>query len=398
MIIAETHIIRESNLLYKELDSLCFSSKNLYNSALYQIRQHFFQTGKYLGYKKLQKILQDGGFKEYKSLPAKVSQQVLKLLDKNFVSFFKSLKSEKVKKAKIPKYKDKLKGRNICIYTSQAVSKKELKRGFLKLSGTSFKLNTKVKHKDLRQVRIVPIQGAYKIEILYKKETNPKELDLNRVASIDLGVNNLATVAFSCTDIKPLFIEGRPLKSINQFFNKKKAELQSYLREGKYITKRISKLILKRNCKVQDYLHKTSTKLINHLVLNNIGTLVIGYNQGWKQEISLGKRNNQNFVNIPFKKFIDYLSYKAELVGIFVQLQEESYTSKCSFLDEEAVCKHESYAGRRVKRGLFKSGLGKFINADLNGAYNILKKAFPGVFYTKGIEGVVVHPIRLKCL
>lgn len=397
MILAETHIIRESNPLYGELDALCFASKNLYNTGLYHIRQHFFASGEYLNYNSLQKQLQDTNSRDYRGLPAKVAQQVLKTLDKNFASFFGLLKSPKVQKARIPKYKHKTEGRNFCVYTQQAVSKKQMQKGILNLSKTNIFIPTKVRYVDLKQVRIVPIQGAYKIEVLYEKHTNPRYPSVERVAAIDLGVNNLATVAFSDTSLKPVYIGGGILKSINQFYNKQKAKLFSYL-SGRKSSKRTRRLHLKRNCKVQDYMHKASTTLINHLVSNDVGVLVIGYNAGWKQEVNLGKKNNQNFVGIPFKKFVDYLSYKAEMQGIAVLIQEESYTSKCSFLDREEVRKHEEYKGSRKKRGLFQSSCGREINADLNGAYNILEKAFPGVFYTNGIEGVVVHPSRLKCL
>ena len=130
------------------------------------------------------------------------------------------------------------------------------------------------------------------------------------------------------------------------------------------------------------------------LVGERIGTLIIGKNDGWKQAIGLGKRTNQNFVFVPHARFIAMLRYKAELVGIQVMVSEESYTSKCSFLDLELVGKHEVYAGRRVKRGLYRASDGRRLNADVNGAFNILRKVVPDAF-GNGIEGVVVHPVRI---
>jgi putative transposase len=199
----------------------------------------------------------------------------------------------------------------------------------------------------------------------------------------------LVTISYSDGQ-NPIIINGKPLKSINQFYNKRKAQFQSKLKNNK-TSKKINKLSNKRNNKINDYLHKSSRFLVNQLVSKNISKLIIGYNKQWKQDINIGKRNNQNFVNIPFYKFIFMLKYKCELEGVEVILNEESYTSKCSFLDLEDVRKHEKYKGRRTKRGLFISSKNKLINADLNGSYNIMRKVVPNVF-TNGIEDVVVHP------
>ncbi len=184
------------------------------------------------------------------------------------------------------------------------------------------------------------------------------------------------------------------MKSINQFYNKRKAQLQSQV--GTRATKRLVRLTNKRNCKVKHYLHVASRRVIDHLVAQGIGTLVIGYNQEWKQRVAIGRVNNQKFVAIPHAQLVAMLTYKAELAGIQVVKQEESYTSKCSFLDGEFPQKRTHYAGRRLRRGLFRASDGRLINADVNGAYNIIKKAFPNSF--EGIEGVVVHPVRWQIL
>ena len=230
------------------------------------------------------------------------------------------------------------------------------------------------------------------IEVVYQVKEKTHH-DNGKYASIDLGLNNLETVAFN-NGSKPLIVNGRPLKSINQYYNKKKAQYQSRLKENKRTSKRICTLTNKRNNKVTDYLHKASRLLVNQLVSQGITTLVIGKNKNMKQDINIGKVNNQNFVQLPIMLFADLMKYKCELEGIKVLFNEESYTSKCSFLDSEPICKHDKYMGRRVKRGLFVSMNGIKINADVNGAYNIMLKAVPNAF-ADGIEGVGVHPMVL---
>jgi putative transposase len=223
----------------------------------------------------------------------------------------------------------------------------------------------------------------------------PADLDFALVASIDLGVNTLAAVTSNKPGFQPLLINGRPLKSVNQFYNKRKAELQSRLPTGQKSSARIERLTTKRNLRVKHYLHVTSRRIIDHLVAEGIGALVIGKNEGWKQKVNIGRQNNQTFMSIPHGQFIQMLSYKAELVGIHVILQEESYTSRTSFLDSETPQKHEQYAGRRVARGLFQTGDGRLINADVNAGYQILVKAIPNAFAGHGIEAVVVQPVGL---
>lgn len=378
MQLVERHIIKKSNPLHKELDDMSFLSKNLYNQALYRVRQEFFETGKYLNYSNLVKQLTQENQVDYIALPRKVSQWVLTQVDKNFVSFFKSLKSEKVKhKVRIPRYLKK-NGRNLLTFTNQAISSKELKKGYLKLSGCNNKL--KVLHTNIQQIRVVPQNGVYVVEVIYNQQ-EPELIANNNHVGVDIGLNNLATVGGN--NIKPVIINGRPLKSINQYYNKKLSKLKA--RQDKCNNKNVNKrkietLTRKRNNKVKDYLHKTSRMLVNHLVSNNVSKVVVGHNKEWKQDINMGKKNNQNFVQIPFNQFIQMLTYKSRLAGIEVVEREESYTSKCSFLDSETIEKHDVYAGKRVKRGLFKSNNGRLINADLNGALNILRKEIPNAF------------------
>lgn len=388
----EKHIFRKTHPYYKELDSLAFLSKNLYNSALYTIRQHFCSTGKYLNYNSVQQEFQNYKNPDYYALPAKVSQQVLRILDKNYVSYFRLKKSKE--NTKPPYYKHKENGRNVVVYTNQALSFEKGKDfNIIQLSKTNIKIHTKLEKDKIKQVRILRRPYYYKIEIVYEKEFEFKILDPSRFASIDLGVNNLAALIFN-KDYQPQLINGKPLKSINQFYNKENAKYKSFL-DNKYTSNKIEKLAYKRNNKVDDYLHKSSRYIINQLVSNQIGNLVIGYNPNWKQEINIGKKNNQNFVFIPFLNFVNMLKYKAEFYGISVKIITEEYTSKCSFLDNESIEKHEKYKGKRIKRGLFRSSDNKIINADLNGSGNILRKAFSKSLRLDGIEGLVVNPLKI---
>ena len=372
MYIVERHIIKNN----KELDELCFNSKNLYNRALYLVRQHYFKTKDYLNFFGVNKLMVDSKDEDYYALPTKVSKQTLMLLDRNFKSFFALLKKKQDgnydKLIKLPKYLNK-EGRYITTFPKDAVSKKSLKKGLIKLSKLSIEIPTKkANESNLVEVRVLPRNNHHVVEVVYKVDEVESKSDNGRYASIDLGLDNLATV--SSNVVKPFIINGRPLKSINQYWNKEVARLQSHLKGNKKTSKRIKSITNKRNNKVKDYLHKSSRKIVNFLVSNNISTLIIGYNEEWKQNINLGKKNNQAFVNIPFLTFINQLDYKCKLEGINVILTEESYTSKCSFLDGESLEEHENYLGKRIKRGLFESAEGKLINADLNASLNILKK------------------------
>lgn len=295
---------------YKELDRFCFLSKNLYNSTLYDVRQHYFSTKKYKKYNLVNKDFIINRQVDYYALPTKVSQQTMKLVDQNFKSFFGALKARKGK-VKIPKYLDK-NGRYEVVFTNQAISNKELKKGKLKLSGIKSVFDIRNEIKNIQQVRIVPKPtfNCYDIEIVYKVSEKELKKDNGRYAAIDLGVNNLATVVFNCK--KPFIINGKPLKSINQFYNKEKSKLENIK------TNRARRLNRKRDNKIKDYLHKASRYITNHLVSNNVNTLIIGKNDGWKQEVNIGKKNNQNFVSIPFEKFILMLTYKCRLEGINV--------------------------------------------------------------------------------
>lgn len=377
----QKYTITPNHKSFSECEILCTKSRNLYNYALFIIRQHFFETKKYLPYLQLYYKVRDSF--DYRELPDKVSKQTLKLVDKNFKSFFSllklKLKGKYNEKVNIPKYLDKNR-KYITTYEKDAISKdkKFLSKGLIKLSMTSILLESKIVNKtNIKQVRIVPKYGYYVIEVVYSKKIDTslfvKPSSKERVCSADVGVNNLLTLTFS-DNKQPLIINGKPLKNINQYYNKKLAEFRSKLDKGIYTSKRIEKLNLKRENKINDYLHKVSKLLVNHLVSNNYHTLVVGRNKEWKQDINNGKKNNQNFVMIPYYKLFSMLEYKLLEKGINLVRQEESYTSKCSFLDNESLCKKDSYLGSRITTKLFKSSKGMVINADVNGSYNIMKK------------------------
>lgn len=372
-------VIKKQHKDYKELDRLCFLSKNLYNATLYCVRQQYLLNNrKRLSYNELNKKFTKRNQADYRSLPAKVSKHTMMLVDRNMKSF-KELqkmwyKGEYSNPVKLPKYLHKEKGRQVVHYEKGAINRGD-REGYFKLSGTGvyIKINSRrYTLEGITHVSIVPKGNHINIAVGY--EVNEKEsLGGNgRYASIDLGVNNLAVLSSNVKE--PTIINGKPLKSINQYYNKEISRLKSKLPKGQYTSKKIEDLYKRRGYKIKDYMHKATHYIVNQLVSNDISTLVLGYNKGWKQDTRMGKVVNQNFVSIPFHTFKTMLEYKCRLEGIRVNIQEESYTSKSSFLDNEDIKKHKTYIGKRVQRGLFRSGTGKTINADLNGSLNILKK------------------------
>ncbi|MCC3440200.1 MULTISPECIES: transposase [unclassified Microcoleus] len=407
MQLTERHIIKSKERRFVQIDELAFKSKNLYNAANYVLRQSFIYGWGYVNYNEMNRLMKSHA--AYKAMPAKVGQQILMLLDKNWKSFFEALKAYKkdaskfTGRPKLPKYKDKVKGRNILVYTIQAISSRQLKNGIIKLSGTEILIKTKVNPERICQVRLVPKCDAYVIEVIYDEPESTASSN-NFVASIDLGLDNLVALTSNQPGFIPLLINGRPLKSINQFYNKRSSQLQSQLKGERKTSPRLQRLTRCRNQKVDNYLHHTSRLIVELLTANQIGTLVIGKNAQWKTEINLGKRTNQNFVSIPHARLIEMLEYKARLVGIKVIVQEESYTSKSNFLnlDPIPVYGHTGaldvvFSGRRIKRGLYRTSVGQLINSDVNGSYNILRKAIPNAF-GNGIESCVVQPRRVNPL
>lgn len=385
----ERHIIIGSIVL----DDLCWKSKNLYNYVNYLIRQEFTQNGKMLSEYEVTTMLAKEKQPDYIALPAQTSQQIVKLLFRNWKSFFKLCKCrDKLNgRPKLPKYKHKEKGRNIAVFTSQQC---KLKDGYIHFPKKANINTLRTKVDNVCQVLIIPQYSCHIIEVVYEKESiETTGIEPDSYLSIDLGLNNLVT-SYDSLNHKSFIVNGKPLKSINQYFNKKRALLMSYI-GNKGNSRRIGKLTLKRNCKVSDYMHKVSRLIVNYCIKHHIETIVIGNNKDWKHKCNMGKRNNQNFVSVPFEKLISMIQYKSEEVGIKVVITEESYTSKVDHYAGEDMCHHDSYLGKRIKRGLFRSSTGKILNADLNGAIGILRKVSHESYMQVVGRGEVETPSRL---
>lgn len=404
----EKHIIKSNNEYYSMLDNFCFLSKNLYNHANYIIRNEFVKNNNWIRCNDLDKILKhDLDYPDYKNMPtAQSAQQILRLIDKNWKSFFASIKDWSKNKdkylgrPKLPDYKKK-DGRYILVLTNQNCKLKDNVIKFPK-SFNGFTIKTRIIEKDgfvsLQQVRFVPRNKHIVIEVVYKIEVQEAMKDNGRYLSIDIGVDNLATITNNIGK-RPIIINGKGLKSINQYYNKKISHYRKIAKRMNNVdyTNKMNKLTVKRNNKISDYMHKASRFIVDYAVKNNISVIVIGNNKNWKQESCLSKRVNQNFVQIPYLQLINQIQYKAEDFSINVVLTEESYTSGTSFLDNELPVKENYNKNRRIYRGLFRSNKGIFINADVNGSYQIMKKVFPKEF-SDGIEGIVLCPVRVNVI
>jgi len=324
MLLTETHIFNRS----KELDDITFKCKNLYNRANYLIRQEFINNGKYIS-----KIDMFNNLKtdpDYMAMPTRVSRCVLRTLDANWRGFFGTIKDWKVNKSKykgkpnLPKYLPK-NGKFNAIFIDIGILKPSKKLKSIGLSSLKLRINTKQEYKTIKEVNVKPLKsGKYKVNIIYNFTEDLIKKDNGNYCSIDLGLNNLMTLTSNKKGLKPQLVNGRPLKSINQFYNKQKSKFQSELPSKLYTSKRINKLTFKRELKINDYLHKASNFLINWCLENDLNTIILGYNEFWKTEINIGKRNNQNFVNIPFEKLTWMIEYKSRKVGLTLKKHEES--------------------------------------------------------------------------
>ena len=399
MNLTETHQIRPNHKLYSICDELCFKSKNLYNAALFEFRQSYFDKElDTLTWQNINRIFNQSNQFDYRELPSKVSNTVLKKLGNNISSFWSLIKkSDYNKKVRLPKYLHKTDGRFIVEFNKQTFSNKRDENNNLIICKSSLDLRIPTRVETPQQVRIIPKVGCYVIEVIYEiKENKPKQNQ--RVASIDLDLNNLATVVTNDGD-NPILISGKKIKSINQYYNKMTSKQESLLPNNIFTSKSLDRLWLKRNNKISYEIHKVTKFLANYFDERDVSKVIIGYNSGWKNGINLGKRTNQNFVNIPYTKFINQLTYKCQILGITVITREESYTSKASFLDYDEIPNYKDetkpkFSGRRIKRGLYKSTTRK-INADVNGAYNIMAKENPNYIIGKR-EQLGFNPILIK--
>ena len=395
------------------MKGLCHTAKNLTNEAIYNVRQYYFTEGEFLKYEKNYTLLKNSP--NYKTLNSNMAQQILKEVDGSFKSFFGLLKLAKkgkyaFKDCKLPKYLPK------DGYTTLVI-------GFVRLKGNkliipfsnSFKKTHKpveitippiLLDKKVKEIRIIPKANArfFEIQYTYEAECIQRNLNKNNALAIDLGINNLATCVTSAG--KSFIIDGRRLKSINQWFNKENARLQSIKDKqhfGKKTTNRQKAIARDRNNKVNDYMNKAARKVIDYCIKNNIGTLIVGYNETFQRNSHIGKQNNQNFVSIPYRKLREKLECLCELNDIAFVKQEESYTSKASFWDKDTIPVYNSdnpqvyaFSGKRVHRGLYKRADGKVFNADVNGALNILRKSNVVSLDALYSSGEVDTPIRIR--
>ena len=404
------HLSKED---YKTIKELCHIAKNLANEAIYNVRQYYFAEGEFLKYEKNYTLLKNSP--NYKLLNSNMAQQILKEVDGSFKSFFGLIKLAKqdryaFKDCKLPHYLPK------DGYTTLVI-------GFVRLKGNKlilpFSNGFKKTHKaveitippilldkKVKEIRIIPKAKArfFEIQYIYEAECVQRNLNTNNALALDLGINNLVTAVSS--NGRSFIIDGRKLKSINQWFNKENARLQSIKDKqhyGKKSTNRQKAIARDRNNKVNDYMNKAARKVINYCIANDIGALVVGYNETFQRNSHIGKRNNQNFVNIPYGQLRSKLEYLCRLNGIIFVKQEESYTSKSSFWDRDDIPVYNAdnpreyqFSGKRVHRGQYKTASGKTINADVNGALNIMRKSSVvdvSILYGRG---EVDTPVRIR--
>ena len=408
------------NLKKKEFDLLyhmCRLSKNVYNEALYNIRQHYFAEGEYLRYESNYYLMKDS--ENYKRLGANVAQQTMRCVDASFKSFFSLLDGVKknkfsISKVSIPRYLDK--DGLYPLHFPQASTKDgyflvsmspELRRS------TDVRLKIKMPpylvDKHIRQIHIVPRYNGKFFEVRYmfdEDEVEQPVLDYSKVLAIDLGVNNFATCATS--DYNAFIIDGKKIKSINQWYNKELSRLSSIKDHQKIKgwTKKQYTITQKREKRIQDYIYCSAKYIVNYCIENQIGNIVVGYNDGFQDAPTLGKVNNQQFVMLPFGKFKSRIKELCDRYGINYTTQEESYTSKASFFDNDEIPKwnpqnpHQGkFSGKRIKRGLYQTAEGKLLNADVNGALNILRKSNLNAITpdSKQCRGQVISPLRIIC-
>lgn len=428
MILVERHQIDKTSPYFKECDFLSYISKNLYNSAIYYVRQFYINNNTLLNPKVVNgktmnhwvfdktdlyhalKETQDFrtvNHPEYNgySCNTKILKQTMIQVSRVFKGYTKALKeysknpSKFTGRPKLPSYKQK-NGRNEVTVPKEAISFVK-KKGYAKIANTNiFVKLVNATAESTKEIKIVPRACYYEILISYEVQEAQLKPRCGKLAGIDIGLNNLVALSSNDIGMKPSLINGRPLKSINQYYNKKAAKMKSLLPKNVFWSKALSQLSRKRNNKVQTEMHNISTYIVNELIKHNIDTLIVGNNKGMKQGISIGRTNNQNFVSIPFYKLRRMLEYKCKQAGIHYIETEESYTSKCSFLDMEDMRKQSVYKGNRTHRGLFIDSNGDEINADLNGSLNIIRKVAGNAYFVYQnmsdlVEGYAVSPLKV---
>ena len=381
MDLTEKEIIYSTDDRFDLIKELCHLSKNLYNASLYDVRQHYFETKSYRTWQSQRPIFTKNHNQDYYALQSHLAGEVLMQVGRQFIGFFNNKTN---KKKRIPKYKDK-NGYNVVTFPKITISKQnefdeDTQLYTYTLCKRSYNLKIKSTKSNIKMVKFVydEVNDVIKCYKIYEVEQPKLKKDNSRYFSIDLGLNNIVSI-YNNIGIRPLLYNGRPIKSINQYYNKTNAKLRAELPTNVKTSNRLKQLSFKRNNKIDYEMHKISTHIINEAVKNNISKIFIGNNVGWKTEINMGRRNNQNFVNIPHTKLISQLLYKGLMNGIDVIVTEESYTSKASFFDKDQLpiygeSDNHKFSGKRIKRGLYRDSKGNLWNADLNGAANIMRK------------------------
>ncbi len=404
MDLTEKEIIYSTDERFVLIKDLCHLSKNLYNAALYDVRQYYFETKSYRTWQSQKLVFTKNHNPDYYALQSNLAGEVLMQVGRQFIGFFNDKSN---KKKRIPKYKNK-NGYNIITFPKLAISKyikfdryKQLYT--YTLCKKSYNLKIQSSKPNIKMVKFVYDEAKDLIKCFKTYEVEQPELksDNSRYFSIDPGLNNIVSI-YNNIGIRPFLYNGRPIKSINQYYNKTNAKLRSELPTNVKSSKRLKQLSFKRNNKIDYEMHKISTHIINEAVKNDISKIFIGNNVGWKNEINIGRRNNQNFVNIPHTKLFNQLLYKGLLNGIEVIFTEESYTSKASFFDKDELPiygqnDNHKFSGKRISRGLYKDSKGNLWNADLNGGGNIMRKISDKAAY-KGIrktEEMMKRPILI---
>src|SRR5215469_9472763 len=411
MQLVEQHIIGKRDPRFQGIDEMAFASKNLWNLANYYVRQAFIFEHRYLNNTAVYRLVKSSD--AYQALPRKVSNQVLIQLDQAWTAFFTATEAYQehpeqfTGRPRLPGYKHKTRSRNLLVFELGALWKAHLAHREIAVTQLGWLVETKQDPRHIKQVRIVSKADHYVVEVIYGAEAKPAQVDPNLFVALDLGVSVLAALTSNKPGFSPRLVPGGPLKATNQLYNKQREHEQKQLAKGKdqrCTSHRLDRLTTKRNRRIMYYLHTASRRIIDLLVEEGIGTLVIGKNPFWKQGVALGRKHNQEFVQIPHARFIELLTYKAELVGITVLLTEESYTSRASFLDRDVLPTYDPtqgpeqedkprFSGRRDGRWYRIKGRAP-MHSDVNGSYNIGRKVFPTAFDGRGIEATAVRPRR----
>ena len=408
MQLVEHHLIKPNHELYRTLDDLTFKAKNLYNHGLYLYRQSYFEYKKnpdkpVLSWVDIDKSLRRQGHEDIRALPAKVANTVLKNLGESITSYWKLVRLRREgglgHEPGLPRYLHKTNGRYPVSFNYQTFGSKRGSNGELILCPRGLCLPIPTKVERPKQVRVVPKHGNFVIEVSYDAEV-PAPRSTSRYAGIDLGVDNFATITFS-TKNKPLIVKGLELKSINQGYNRLISKAQSLLPGNQKTSKNIHRLWSRRSWTLKTKIHQITAFLTALFDEMQIETVFIGKNKNWKQKLPFGKTVNQRFTYLPYETFIEQLRYKCRLRGISVTVQEESYTSKASFLDNDDIPVHgeienPKFSGRRIMRGLYRTGDGRLINADVNGSYNILRKGLMNNHQSLHIDNPLIQPLVVK--